>query len=204
MTQLGGDVAKVKVAATALLTGPGLPFVYYGEEIGMTGTKPDPHLRTPMQWTDAAAGFTSGTPWEPFQPDLATVNVAAQAGDPSSLLNHYRRLIQLHAASPALAHGVFVPLAGPTAVAAYLRVAPEQTVLVVINFSDDPENGIDLTAAAGSLPPGEYVLSPLLGEAAGAPLMVGTDGGFAGYVPLPSGPLAPLTGYVFEVGAAGG
>jgi hypothetical protein len=94
-----------------------------------------------------------------------------------------------------------VPLEAPTAVAAYLRVAPEQAVLVVINFTDDPQDGIDLTAGAGTLPPGEYALTPLLGNATGEPLVVGAEGGFAGYVPLPK--LAPLTGYVFEVGAAG-
>ena len=53
MTVFGGDVARAKLAATLLLTLPGLPFVYYGEEIGMTGDKPDPRLRTPMQWTPA-------------------------------------------------------------------------------------------------------------------------------------------------------
>src|SRR5437870_7510074 len=50
MTALGGDVTRAKLAATLLLTLPGLPFIYYGEEIGMTGDKPDPRLRTPMQW----------------------------------------------------------------------------------------------------------------------------------------------------------
>ena len=42
MTLLGGDMAREKIAATLLLTLPGLPFVYYGEEIGMSGDKPDP------------------------------------------------------------------------------------------------------------------------------------------------------------------
>ena len=50
---LGGDWPVREVAATLLLTLPGLPFVYYGEEIGMTGDKPDPRLRTPMQWSAA-------------------------------------------------------------------------------------------------------------------------------------------------------
>src|SRR5207302_6232180 len=70
LTALGGDVARAKLAATLLLTLPGLPFVYYGEEIGMTGDKPDPRLRTPMQWAPRpGVGFTSGTPWESPQPD---------------------------------------------------------------------------------------------------------------------------------------
>ena len=49
MTVLGGDAARAMVAASAMLMLPGLPFVYYGEEIGMIGTKPDETIRTPMQ-----------------------------------------------------------------------------------------------------------------------------------------------------------
>ncbi len=79
MTSLGEDVDKAKVAATALLTLPGLRFVYYGEEIGMVGVKPDENLRTPMQWTgDAGAGFSEGQPWRPLQSNFGAVNVAAQ------------------------------------------------------------------------------------------------------------------------------
>lgn len=202
MNALNGDVARAKVAATALLTAPGLPFLYYGEEIGMSGTKPDERIRTPMQWTADPAGFTSGMPWQPFQDDLATVNVATQDDDPDSLLNHYRRLIRLHVGSPALAHGAFIPLDARSALAAYLRVAPEQTVLVVINFDDEPRDGMALAAeVATGLPPGEYEVVPLLGEEPGAPLVVDPDGRFADYAPLPT--LAPLTGDVFAVVPAG-
>ena len=111
MTLLGGDMARAKIAATLLLTLPGLPFVYYGEEIGMSGDKPDPRLRTPMQWTAGrAAGFTTGTPWEALQPDTQAINVAAEDADPSSLLNLYRRLINLRRSNDALATGRLVPL----------------------------------------------------------------------------------------------
>ena len=78
MTALGGDAARARLAATLLLTLPGTPFVYYGEEIGMTGDKPDPRLRTPMQWSAGRGlGFTTGTPWEQAQGDSAATTVAA-------------------------------------------------------------------------------------------------------------------------------
>ena len=68
---------------TLLLTLPGLPFVYYGEEIGMTGDKPDDErLRTPdaVEPRAATAASRSGTPWEPLQPDSATATVAGAGG----------------------------------------------------------------------------------------------------------------------------
>ena len=50
MSQLDGDETKAKLAASILLTGPGVPFLYYGEEIGLIGVKPDEDIRLPMQW----------------------------------------------------------------------------------------------------------------------------------------------------------
>ena len=83
VTALGGDLVAARLAAELLFTLPGLPFVYYGEEIGMGGDKPDPRLRTPMHWgTGRAAGFTTGNAWEPLQPDSLRANVAAQERDP--------------------------------------------------------------------------------------------------------------------------
>src|SRR4029077_4923888 len=96
MTALGGDVARAKLAATLLLTLPGAPFIYYGEEIGMVGDKPDPRLRSPMQWNAGPGlGFTTGKAWERAQPDSLTTTVAAQDADSGSLLNLYRCLIHL-------------------------------------------------------------------------------------------------------------
>ena len=123
MTELKGDPARAKLAATLLLTMPGFPFVYYGEELGMIGAKPDPRLRTPMPWTGGkAGGFTTGTAWEPLQPDSATANVQVQDNDPNSLLNLYRRLIHLRSANASLGYGDFIPLTTTDkAVAAYAR-----------------------------------------------------------------------------------
>ena len=141
-TQLNGTTAALRSAAAILLTLPGTPFVYYGEEVGLVGNKPDPDIRTPMPWNDSEAGggFTTGTPWRPFARGRATANVAAQAGDPASLLSLYRRLIHLRAGSPALRRGaitVLSPGAASSPVLAFVREADSERVLVVHNLGNN-------------------------------------------------------------------
>jgi alpha-amylase len=137
MTVLG-DAAKARVAASAMLMLPGMPFVYYGEEIGMVGPKPDELIRTPMQWSAAPnGGFTTATPWEPLQPDWKTKNVAAQDSSPQSLLNHYRKLIHLRNAHQALSGGSLTLLQtndSTGTIAAWLRSAGDTAFLIVVNF----------------------------------------------------------------------
>jgi glycosidase len=199
-TELGGDMAKARVASFLLLTMPGMPFVYYGEEIGMVGNKPDERLRTPMQWSGAPhAGFTSGKPWQQLADDSLTTTVAAQDGDPASLLQLHRRLIHLRAANPALGAGLIIPLtASNDAVAAYLRRNGDRTVLVVANLSGGPLAGVSLASADRVLSAGSWTLRNPLGGPKAAPLRVGKDGRLRGYVPLAT--LAPLEGYLFEIG----
>jgi glycosidase len=199
LTWLEGDIGRAKLAASLLLTLPGVPFVYYGEEIGMTGDKPDPRLRTPMHWSDGpAAGFTDGVPWEPLQPDSLTANVAAMNDDPSSLLNRYRELIHLRAERPALGSGELVALDADTErVAAYLRRKGDHVVLVVANLGATPLRGVALSSDAPVLPAGRYSPEALLGGGPAGLLEVGTDGRLRGYVPLPE--LAPLEAFVFDV-----
>jgi glycosidase len=138
-----GDAAKARVAASAMLMLPGMPFVYYGEEIGMVGQKPDEKIRTPMQWSsEPNGGFTTGTPWEPLQPDWKTKNVAAQDSSRKSLLNHYRALIQLRNAHPELNRGSLTLLPTDDAtgtIAAWLRSSRDEAFLIVVNFG--PRHG---------------------------------------------------------------
>jgi alpha-glucosidase len=141
---------RARVAAMLLLTLRGTPFVYAGDEIGMTdGEVPadrvvdvdgrDPQ-RTPMQWDDSpGAGFSGGDPWLPIGRDAATVNVAAQRDDPASMLSLYRRLIWYRKGSAALRAGDYRSLPdAPDGCFAYLRTAGEERLLVALNLTGQP------------------------------------------------------------------
>ena len=188
MTELGGDYDKAAVAASLLLTLPGNPFVYYGEEIGMTASKSrgDPRLRTPMHWSvEEGVGFTDGLPWEPLRPDSFTANVEALDDDPASLLDRYRRMIALRRATPALAVGDFVDLAtGREDVLAFLRRTDDQAVLVLVNLTDRRVPDVTLDSPAGVLGPGLYGLEILVGDPVAGPPRVTDDGRLAGYAPV--------------------
>jgi len=139
---LKGDRGKLRSAAAVLLTLPGTPFLYYGEEIGLlNGTAdPDEEKRTPMPWDGTAGGgFTTGKPWHRFAPGQDTTHVAAQTGDPASLLSHYRRWIRARHASPALARGSLRILQGEGPVLAFVRAQGSERVLVAHNLGPDPQ-----------------------------------------------------------------
>ena len=199
MTALGGDRARARLAAQLLLTLPGLPYVYYGEEIGMSGDKPDPRLRTPMQWTPGTgAGFTKGHVWEPLMPDSATANVQVQDADKASLLNLYRKLIHLRSANSALASGTLIPLdASNPAAAAWVRRDGSHMVLVVANLGTTPLSSVALSSDAGGLSAGVFRLKDLLSGSAGAELTVERGGNVQGYIPMAT--LAPMQTYIFEL-----
>lgn len=137
--QLGGNMDHMRMAAALLLTLPGNPFVYYGEEIGMHGVKPDPAIREPMRWErdPAQAGQTR---WEPA-PDNASplLSVDAQRADPHSLLNFYRTLIHWRAELAALREGDIAAYpADGGAISAYTRSIHGEQLLVIHNLSAAP------------------------------------------------------------------
>ena len=140
MSQLANNPDHMRTAAAMLLTLPGHPFIYYGEELGMRGEKPDPQLREPMRWYRAGKG-PGETTWEGWSAgDGPAVTVEAQRADPASLLNWYRMLIQWRKDIPALRDGVLHNWRdADLQVAAWELDDPHGDVLVLHNLSGKPQ-----------------------------------------------------------------
>lgn len=185
MSTLMGNVDKAKAAATVLLTSPGVPFIYYGEEIGVVGQKPDEQIRTPMQWTGGdQGGFTTGRPWESLQADYPNKNVEAQSKDPASLLNHYKKLIQARNQHVSLQVGDLVRVnTGNSSVYAMLRSTDKETTLVLINLGQEIVSNYALEFNTASLK-GRITPKALVGEGKFADLNVNEQGVVQGYKPL--------------------
>ncbi len=155
------DDAIARLIATLLLTPRDTALMYYGQELGMSNNDPksvdqvkDPigkigwpkeigrdGERTPMQWNAREnAGFsTAASTWLPTAPNYKDLNVAAETGNPASLLSYYRSLIHLRKQNPALRDGDLriVDDSNPD-VLSFVRTANGVTVLVSMNFSDSP------------------------------------------------------------------
>ncbi len=158
-----------RIAATLLLTLPGTPFLYYGDELGMPedglegreGKDPWGNqveglsrdgARTPMPWSPAPhAGFTGPDidPWLPVGDSFQQINVATQLDDEGSLLNTYRRLLALRRASRALRLGSFASHpASSDDVFVYRRRAEVETKTIALNFGDA---GTEVTLEEGEI-----------------------------------------------------
>lgn len=154
VSRVGHDQARLM--AVLELTLPGLPVLYYGEELGMTdgvvppekvqdpfekqvpgrGLGRDPQ-RTPMQWTsDPGAGFSDVEPWLPVASSFHESNVAHELHDEDSFLSLYRRLLHLRGISSALARGTYDAIDDTDRrVFAYVREHEDERLTVILNVS---------------------------------------------------------------------
>jgi alpha-glucosidase len=159
--------AQARVAAMLLLTLPGTPILYQGEELGLTdveippeealdpiarlipGRGRDPE-RTPMPWeAGPGGGFTTGRPWLPLGDDNLARNVAAQRDDPASMLSLHRRLLELRRRTPALVTGAYQPVEADGDVLVYLRDDGDGRFLVALNLGPRPARLAVPAEAAG-------------------------------------------------------
>jgi len=181
-------LAKEKLGATLLFTLPGIPFMYYGEEIGMTGDKPDENLRTPMQWSaQVNAGFTAGTPWRAPNKEYTSQNVDAQTKDPASLLNHYKQMIRLRLNSPALLDGDYTTIdTSDNKVLAFLRTPASgkrgDAFLVLVNLAGENLSGFSLSSKESPMRRGKITDAWDAKKEFAAPKL-NSRGGFEAYAP---------------------
>ena len=141
--RLRGNERRYRLAAaTYILQQPGPAFVYYGEEIGMAGGAGlggDHKLRTPMVWdaTLPFAGFSTTEPFRGFAANQRTHSMAAQRQDPDSLLNHYRWLIQLRRAEPALLKGAYTQPEVNGWQLSFRRQTDSEIILIAFNYDEN-------------------------------------------------------------------
>ena len=174
---------QAKLAATLQLTFAGVPFIYYGEEIGMLGAKPDENIRRPLQWT-AAGGFSTGTPWKGYADDIETRNIAGQQQDAASIWQHYDALLDLRNTHEALRVGDCRLLkTDRRSLHAFVRASDEEVVLVLLNMGKTPVEGYSVSLEQGPFVAG---LQPafLMGEGTLYVPPVNADGGLDAYRPV--------------------
>jgi alpha-amylase len=184
MTQLGSNPQKAKAAASLYFALPGVPFVYYGEEIGLRNETPDKLDLRPMQWTGGPyAGFSDVEPWT--MPDVdPAFNASAEAGDPNSLLSHYRTLISLRNSYPALRTGdLFLLSTDNPGLFACLRTTPDESVLAIVNLTGSSIRDAQFSLLASTMIQGEYVPISLLDKNPLATMIVLDNGRIRNYVP---------------------
>jgi glycosidase len=135
----GLDPEALRLAGAMLLTWPGTPWIYYGEEIGMTNGNGGYDTRRPMQWAGGlGAGFTSGTPWAPPASTAAERSVEGQAGDPESLYSLYRDFIRVRREHPALLRGatqILIASGSSSEPLVLARTFEGESLIVAYNFS---------------------------------------------------------------------
>ncbi|MFZ3071277.1 MAG: alpha-amylase family glycosyl hydrolase [Anaerolineaceae bacterium] len=183
----GGKMIRAKAAAFIYLTGPGTPFIYYGEEIGMTGNKPDEMLRTPMQWsTESQAGFTTGTPWEAINSGWEETNAATLAQGPDSILNWYKGLVNLRNQQPALRSGAYLPFTSNCRrLYAILRVEGNEVLLTLANLGIPFAENCTISLETSPLSSGTYQVETLWGREQFSEVTFGADGSLKDFLVSP-------------------
>jgi alpha-glucosidase len=144
-----GSAARARAAALLLLGVRGTPFLYAGEELGLSDAVVpadrvvDPGgrdgCRAPIPWDDSPDhGWAGGEPWLPWPPEAVGADAATQERDPTSVLHLYRHALGIRRRSAALRHGSFRWCDAPDGVLAWEREEGEDRIVVLVNLTDAP------------------------------------------------------------------
>ena len=180
--QLNKSTEKAKLAASILLSLPGIPYLYYGEEIGMEGIKPDEDIRRPMQWNASAnAGFSSATPWHDLNQNYTEFNVSSQQMDPNSLWRHYQKWINHRKTVDVLTTGNYLGVGTSiNSIFPFMRINTEsqESVLLLHNLSSLIQNNLTVNIITSDLDAGTYHLINGENSTNMGTLSIGNTGGF--------------------------
>lgn len=180
--RFGMDERKAKLAARILLSLPGVPYIYYGEEVGMLGQKPDEDIRRPMQWTSSAnAGFSSTQPWHPLNNNYANYNVANQQLESESIWSQYQIWIKQRTLNIALRSGNYDFIeSNNSRMFSYLRADSESNTAfaVIHNLSSQNTDDITIRINNSSLTEGTYNLINILNNQNMGSINVSSSGAF--------------------------
>ncbi len=145
------DLSKTKLAGAMNLFMSGSAFIYYGEEIGMTGSGNDPSKRAPMYWNAERNNGTTQPPPECALPEVYPFgSLEEQKGDDSSIYNYYRQAIAIRKAVPAISHGrtTAEKALNKDCVSAFRKNWNGEECIVLMNISPDGRT-VDLTGYEG-------------------------------------------------------
>jgi len=181
--QLGNDLNKMKLAAAIYLTLPGVPFIYYGEEIAMIGAGRDENKRTPMQWTDGVnAGFSTRTPWYPINSNYADFNVSKMQASESSLWHWYRTIISVRNKYAAMRRGDYVLVnTNNQNLYAFARRTDDEVIIALHNFQNQAINNPTLTLGASKLSAGSRTVQDIISGSDVGMVVIEADGGFTSW-----------------------
>lgn len=131
-------LTKQKMAAAMYMLSPGNSFIYYGEEIGMTGSASDPDKRTGMYWSSTdTTGYVSSIPGATNK-NVPEKSVEEQLEDEDSLLTFYKKVIALKNQNPEIARGTLTAVdLGNDETAGYISTYNDSQVMVIFNLSDE-------------------------------------------------------------------
>jgi len=136
-TSFGGSIDKSLLAGSIYLTLPGTPFIYYGEEIGMEGAKPDEYIREPYKWTDQM-NSEEQTYWIKPKYNIPNngISYATEKVDKNSIFNHYKLLLKLRKDYKALSLGEMKKInLNDKSLLAYLREMDNEKILIIHNLN---------------------------------------------------------------------
>lgn len=132
--------SKARLIANIYMTLSGNPYIYYGEELGMYGSKPDDMIRTPFKWSNNGQDLTFNAKWIEDDQNTKIKAVDEQITDENSMFNFYKKLIALRKANSALSEGKYTAAdLKNNALMAYIRESSGQKLLVIHNLSGETQ-----------------------------------------------------------------